>query len=73
MTTDIQCPLCRGVHYSSYNAERCRVHNETHVQARARGKARSTSRRRLVPADEMLGQVQEAQSQIQGKTLRAGA
>lgn len=73
MTTDNQCPFCHGVHYSSYNAERCHARHEAREQARANAKARSTSRILGVLGAGMAAQVQETRPQIQSVDLPARA
>jgi hypothetical protein len=56
MTTDDQCPFCHGVHYSSYNAERCLARHEARKQARDDAKARSTSRQDWLSGGKVSGQ-----------------
>ena len=73
MTTDNQCPFCHGVHYSSYNAERCHARHEAREQVRAFAKARSASRNLRVPGGGVFGQIQEARPQIQSVDLPSSA
>ena len=73
MTTENQCVFCHGIHYSSYNAERCHARHEAREQVRAYAKARSALHNLRIPVGGVFGQIQEPRPQIQGVDLYSSA
>jgi hypothetical protein len=73
MATEAQCPFCNGVHYSSYNAERCRARHEAREQLRPKAKGCSASSHWGVSAGGVLRQAEEDRTQNQSANLRASA